>query len=142
MKTTKCPLCKNKLVEIDDKNYVTSICPKCFSTVFDENNGNRHVIENGISKEDGYNISLDIVYKQFLVHQMILSGALGDINTEDIVYQRVFEENIYNKFIFNHFSPMFKNFKMRQPYMYFNGYKKYFEMSDTYTKSNFPQFFK
>ena len=29
----------------------------------------------------------------------------------------------------------------KRPYMYFKGYRKYFEMSDKYTKENFPWFF-
>ena len=56
-KTTICPICGHKLIKIDDMNYVTSICPDCHTTVFDEEDGNRHVIKHGISKKDGYNFA-------------------------------------------------------------------------------------
>lgn len=137
-----CPICGEQLEEIDDMNYFTSICPKCFSTIFEELDGTVHIIRNGISKEDGYNVSLDVFYNQFLVHQMALKGMLGSINPSGIIASRIFNVNIYNESIFNHFWPMVKNFKMKErPYMYFKGYKKYFKMSDKYTKETFPWFF-
>ena len=123
-------------------NYFTSICPKCFSTIFEELDGTLHIIKNGFSKEDNYNVSLDIFYNQFLAHQMVLKGILGDVNPGEIIASRIFRVNIYDESIFNHFFPMIKNFKMKKrPYMYFKGYRKYFEMSDKYTKENFPWFF-
>lgn len=142
-KTIKiCPVCGGQIVEIDNMNYFTSICPKCFSTIFEELDGTLHIIRNGISKEDNYNVSLDIFYNQFLVHQMALKGMLGDVNPGEIIASRIFRVNIYDESIFKHFYPMIKNFKMKKhPYMYFKGYRKYFEMSDKYTKENFPWFF-
>lgn len=137
-----CPVCGEQLVEIDSVNYFTSICPKCFSTIFEELDGTLHIIKNGISKEDNYNVSLDVFYSQFLIHQMMLNGMFGDVNPGEIIASRIFRVNIYDEFIFNHFFPMIKNFKMKKrPYMYFKGYRKYFEMSDKYTKENFPWFF-
>lgn len=62
-----CPICGEHLEEIDDMNYITSICPHCYSTVFEELNGTLHVIKYGIAK-DKYNVSMDIFYKQFLSH--------------------------------------------------------------------------
>lgn len=135
-----CPVCGNHLEEIDDMNYITSICPHCYSTVFEELNGTLHVIKNGIAK-DKYNVSMDIFYKQFLSHQIAMRGMLGNINPGEIIASRMFKVNIYNESIFKHFSPMIKNFKVKQPYMYFKGYEKYFEMSDKYTKETFPWFF-
>lgn len=140
-KTIKyCPICEKELIDIDDMNYFTSICPKCYSTVFEELNGKVHVIKNGIAK-DKYNISLDIFYKQFLAHQMLLKGMLGDVNPGEILCMRMFRLNIYNESIFNHFINMIEKFKMRKPYIYFDGYEKYLEMSDKYTRENFPWFF-
>lgn len=137
-----CPVCGEHLVKIDDMNYFTSICPKCFSTIFEELDRTLHIIKNGFSKEDNYNVSLDIFYNQFIAHQMVLKGMLGDVNPGEIIASRIFRVNIYDEFIFNHFFPMIKNFKMKKrPYMYFKGYRKYFEMSDKYTKENFPWFF-
>lgn len=137
-----CPVCGEHLVKIDDMNYFTSICPKCFSAIFEEFDGTLHIIKNGFSKEDDYNVSLDIFYNQFLVHQMALKGLLGDINPGEIIASRIFRVNIYDESIFNHFFPMIENFKMKKrPYMYFKGYIKYFKMSDKYTKENFPWFF-
>lgn len=139
---TICPVCGEHLAKIDDMNYFTSICPKCFSAIFEELDGTLHIIKNGISKEDNYNVSLDIFYNQFLAHQMVLTGMLGDVNPGEIIASRMFRVNIYNDSIFNHFFPMIENFKIKKrPYMYFNGYRKYFEMSDKYTKENFPCFF-
>lgn len=135
-----CPVCGEHLVKIDDMNYITSICPKCYSTIFEELDSTLHIIKNGIAK-DKYNVSMDIFYKQFLAHQMMLNGMFGDINPGEIIASRMFKVNIYNESIFKHFSPMIKNFKMKQPYMYFKGYEKYFEMSDKYTKESFPWFF-
>lgn len=137
-----CPVCGEHLVKIDDMNYFTSICPKCFSTIFEELDGTLHIIKNGFSKEDNYNVSLDIFYNQFLAHQMVLKGLLGNVNPEEIIASRIFRVNIYDESIFNHFFPMIENFKMKKrPYMYFKGYRKYFEMSDKFTKENFPCFF-
>lgn len=135
-----CPVCGEHLVEIDDMNYFTSICPKCYSTIFEELDGTLHVIKNGIAK-DKYNVSLDIFYKQFLTHQMALSGMLGFVNPGEIIASRAFRVNIYDESIFNHFAPMIENFEVRRPYMYFKGYEKYFEMSDKYTRETFPWFF-
>ncbi len=137
-----CPVCGENLVEIDDMNYFTSICPQCISTIFEEFDETLHIIKNGFSKEDNYNVSLDIFYNQFIVHQMVLKGMLGDVNPGEIIASRMFRVNIYDESIFNHFFPMIENFKMKKrPYMYFKGYRKYFEMSDKYTKENFPWLF-
>lgn len=137
-----CPVCGEHLVKIDDMNYFTSICPKCFSTIFEELNGTLHIIKNGFSKEDNYNVSLDIFYNQFIAHQMVLKGMLGDVNPGEIIASRIFRVNIYDESIFNHFFPMIKNFKIHvRTFLHFKGYRKYFEMSDKYTKENFSWFF-
>lgn len=140
-KTEFCPLCGEHLVEIDDMNYITSICPHCFSTIFEELNGVLHVVKNGID-EDGYNVSMDVFYSQLLIHYMALSGKLGNVNTGEIIALRMFKLNIYNNLIFNHFSQMVKTFVLKErPYMYFKGYEKYFELSDKFTKETFPHLF-
>lgn len=64
-----CPICGEKLVVIDNMNYVTMICPKCHSTVFEELDHSIHVIKNGIM-DDGYNSSLDIFYKQLISYSL------------------------------------------------------------------------
>lgn len=139
-KATICPICGHELIKIDDMNYVTSICPNCYTTVFDEKYDNRHVIKYGISKKDGYNVSLDIVYKQFLSDQMIMSGRLN-VNPCEVLCRRIFKTDIYSEPMLNHFFPMFKNFKMHQKYNYFDGYDKYFKMSDNYFRKTFPEFY-
>lgn len=139
-KTTICPICGHKLIKIDDMNYVTSICPNCHTSVFDEEDGNRHVIKYGISKKDGYNISLDIVYKQFLSDQMVISGRLN-VNPGEVMCRRIFKTDIYSDPMVNHFFPMFNDFKMQQKYNYFDGYDKYFRMSDNYFRKTFPKFY-
>lgn len=135
-----CPCCGATLVKIDDMNYFTLICPECYTTVFEEIDGKVHSIKNGIAS-DGYNVSLDIFYKQFMGHEMMLNGMFGKINPGEIILSRIFRRNIYDELIFKHFSPMIHDFTDRRPYMYFKGYSKYFKMSDKYTKETFPWFF-
>ena len=135
-----CPVCGNHLEEIDDMNYITSICPHCYSTVFEELNGTLHVIKNGIAK-DKYNVSMDIFYKQFLSHQMAIRGMLGNTNLGEIIALRMFKVNIYNENIFNHFYPMVKKFKIKSSYIYFDGYEKYLEMAKDYFKGVYPIFY-
>ena len=135
-----CPVCGNYLEEIDDMNYITSICPHCYSTVFEELNGTLHVIKNGIAK-DKYNVSMDIFYKQFLSHQIAMSGMLGNTNLGEIIASRMFKVNIYNEDIFNHFYPMVKTFKTKSSYIYFDGYEKYLEMAKDYFKGVYPIFY-
>ena len=129
---TVCPVCGEQLVIIDNYNYATMICPQCHSTVFEEFNHKIHVIKNGIMK-DGYNASLDIFYKQLLAHSMHANTLpkdefekywneiklIGMINNEDIL-----ADGIYDYFV-----DKVENFKMKRPCIYFNGYKKYLEMS-------------
>lgn len=135
-----CPVCGEYLEEIDDMNYITSICPHCYSTVFEELNGTLHVIKNGIAK-DRYNVSMDIFYKQFLSHQMVMRGMLGNANIGEILASRMFNVNIYNRSIFNHFYPMMGNFKAKSSYIYFDGYKKYLDMAKEYFKGVYPNFY-
>jgi endogenous inhibitor of DNA gyrase (YacG/DUF329 family) len=71
MTVQKCPFCGEELVVIDNMNFITSICPHCFTTVFEESNGDIHTIENGIMK-DGYDASLDIFIKQISAHGIAL----------------------------------------------------------------------
>jgi len=132
--TTKCPICGKTLVIIDNYNYMTMICPKCHTTVFEEFNHTKHVIKNGIM-EDGYNVSLDIFYKQFIAYSMYANSLskmgfknfwnekamIGVINNEDIM-----ADGIYNYFI-----DKINNFKIKQPCMYFKGYELYLEMAKT-----------
>lgn len=136
-----CPVCGEHLVKIDDMNYITSICQHCYSTIFEEVNGTLHIIKNGIAK-DNYNVSMDIFYSQLKIHEMAMQGMFGEINLGEIIASRMFRVNIYNESLFSHFAPMIKSFKPRKrPYMYFDGYEKYFKMSDKYTKETFPWFF-
>ncbi len=136
-----CPICGEMLVKIDDMNYFTSLCPQCHSAVFEELDGTLHVTKSGIA-QDGYNVSLDIFYKQLVCHQMAIEGKFGDADLSEIMRARIFRTNIYNEAIYSYFAPMTDDFKMRQPYIYFNGYEKYFKMSDEYVKETFPWLFK
>ena len=140
-KTITCPICGHKLIEIDNMNYVTSICSNCYTTVFDEEDGNRHVLKYGISEKDGYNVSLDIVYKQFLSDQMIMSGKLN-VNPGNVICRRIFKTDIYSDLMQNHFFPMFNKFKMRQKYNYFDGYNKYYKVSEMYFRNALPKLYK
>lgn len=140
-KTITCPICGHKLIEIDNMNYVTSICSNCYTTVFDEEDGNRHILKYGISEKDGYNVSLDIVYKQFLSDQMIMSGKLN-VNPGNVICRRIFKTDIYSDLMQNHFFPMFNKFKMRQKYNYFDGYNKYYKVSEMYFRNAFPKLYK
>lgn len=135
-----CPVCGAKLEKIDDMNYITLICPKCHSTIFEELNGTLHIIKYGIAK-DGYNVSMDIFYKQLLAHQMQLSGMFGMMNPGEIFMSRILKLGIYNEYIYKHFTPMMRDFEIQRPYIYFDGYDKYLKMSEKYTKETFPWFF-
>lgn len=139
-KTVICPVCGEELINIDDMNYSTSICPKCFSTVFEELSGEVHTIRNG--KDDkNYNVSMDIFLKQLLSHNMSLMGKFGIVNVGDILLYKTLGTNIYDNRIFDHFYPMIKDFKMKQRYIYFDGYEKYLKSSDMYYRSTFPELF-
>jgi len=130
---TKCPVCGEELVVIDDMNYMTMICPDCHSTVFQEFNNTVHTIKNGIMK-DGYNASLDIFYKQLTAYSIYVKNLhpvlrknfweerkfVGMINNEDIM-----ADGIYDYFV-----DMVKDFKIKIPCIYFKGYEKYLKMSE------------
>lgn len=139
-KTVICPVCGEELINIDDMNYSTSICPKCFSTVFEETNGEIHTIRNGKDNKN-YNVSMDIFLKQLLSHNMSLMGKFGIVNVGDILLYKTLSTNIYDNRIFDHFYPMIKDFKMKQRYIYFDGYEKYLKSSDMYYRSTFPELF-
>lgn len=139
-KIETCPICKASLEEIDDMNYSTYICPECYSAIFEEPNGNVHAVKYGIA-EDGYNVSLDIFYKQILMDRMLLNGMLGMVNPSLVLLLRLVNAGIYNQKIYRHFLPMTDDFKARRPYIYFIGYEKYFAMSDKYAKETFPRIF-
>lgn len=129
-----CPVCGEQLVVIDDMNYITMICPDCHSTIFEEFNNTVHIIKNGIMK-DGYNASLDIFYKQFIVYSMY-TKSLSSFEREEFWMEKKFlgivnNEDIMADGIYDYFIEMVKNFKMRQPCIYFDGYEKYLEMSKT-----------
>jgi ribosomal protein S27AE len=129
---TKCPVCGEELVVIDNMNYITMICPKCHSTVFEELDNTIHVIENGIMK-DGYNASLDIFYKQLIAYSLyakFLSAYQrkkfwSELKTTGIIAN----EDILANGIYDYFINMTKGFKMRKPCIYFDGYEKYLQMS-------------
>lgn len=129
---TKCPVCGEELVVIDNMNYMTMICPKCHSTVFEELDNTVHVVKNGIMK-DGYNASLDIFYKQFISYS-IYAKSLSSFERNKFWTEKRFigmlnNEDIMADGIYDYFVDMIKNFKMRQPCIYFDGYEKYLEMS-------------
>ena len=135
-----CPVCGERLVKIDDMNYITSICPHCYSTVFEEINGTLHVIKN-VNAKDNNNVSMDVFYKQFLTHQMVMQGIIDCGNLGEIMFLRMIKGNIYEESIFNHFAPMVKKFKMITPYKYFEGYEKYLDMAKDYYKDVQPTFY-
>lgn len=139
-KYTKCPICGEELIAVDDLNYFTSICPKCYSAVFEETNGALHVIENGIA-QDGYNVSLDIFYKQLQSDQMAMHGILDNIDLGVIVFKRIFHIGIYHPSISKHFMRNIENFKVRARYIYFDGYEKYLKITDEYVTKNYPWLF-
>jgi ribosomal protein S27AE len=130
--TTKCPVCGEELVVIDNMNYMTMICPKCHSTVFQEFNKTIHVIKNGIMN-DGYDASLDIFYKQFIAYS-IFTRTLSKSDYEEFwmgkkMVGMLDNEDIMAEGIYNYFVDKIQNFKMKQPCIYFDGYEKYLEMS-------------
>lgn len=135
-----CPICGARIEQIDDMNYITLICPKCHSTIFEEMNGTLHIVKYGIANDE-YNVSMDIFYKQLLAHQMHLNGMFGMINPGEIFMSRILKLGIYNEDIYEHFSPMISDFKMRRPYIYFDGYDKYLKMLEQYTEETFPRLF-
>lgn len=128
---TVCPICGEELVVIDNFNYITMICPECHSTVFEELDNNIHVIKNGIM-EDGYDASMDIFYKQ-LVAYSIYAKSLNRQEYEEFWNEKrligLMGEDILADGIYDYFVDKIKNFSMRQPCIYFKGYKKYLEMS-------------
>lgn len=127
---TTCPVCGEELVIID--NYITMICPKCHSTVFKELNNVTHTIKNGIM-EDGYDASLDIVYKQFITYSLYAKSLTKNQYEEFWLEKKMLglfsNEDIFAEGIYNYYVDKIKDFKMRQPCIYFDGYEKYLEMS-------------
>jgi Zn-finger nucleic acid-binding protein len=130
--TTICPVCGEELVIIDNFNYITMICPKCHTTVFEEFDHIIHFIKNGIMK-DGYNVSLDIVYKQFIAYSLyartLSRNEYEKFWIEKKLMSQLSNEDIFADGIYDYFVNKFTNFKMRQPCIYFKGYEKYLEMS-------------
>lgn len=129
---TKCPVCGEELVVIDNFNYMTMICPNCHSTVFEELDNTVHVIKNGIMK-DGYDASMDIFYKQFIAYSLYAKtlskkGYEKFWNDKKIV--GLMGEDILADGIYDHFVDRIKNFKMRQLCIYFKGYERYLKMSE------------
>jgi len=134
---TVCPICGEDLVVIDNFNYITMICPKCHSTVFEELDNTVHVIKNGIIK-DGYDASMDIFYKQFIAYSLY-AKTLSRREYEEFWNEKKFigfmGEDILADGIYDYFVDKVKNFKMRQPCIYFKGYEKYLEMSKQETEN-------
>ncbi|POO87893.1 hypothetical protein [Clostridium sp. 3-3] len=126
MTVLKCPFCGEELEVIDNMNFITSICPHCFTTVFEELNGKIHTIKNGIMS-DGYNSSLDIFIKQLAAHGMAIKNEWADL--DDIRLDMFLGMSIYNQSIQEHFLPMMDSFNLKQPCIYWDGYEKYLEMS-------------
>lgn len=129
---TKCPVCGDKLVVIDNYNYITMICPSCHTTVFEEFNHNVHVIKNGIMA-DGYNSSLDIFYKQLIAHSIYANSLSSDdfeeFWSEKLLIGILHNEDILANGIYDYFINKIKNFKLKQSCIYFDGYEQYLEMS-------------
>ena len=129
---TVCPICGEKLVVIDNFNYMTMICPKCHSTVFEELDNNIHVIKNGIM-EDGYDASMDIFYKQIVAYS-IYAKSLSRREYEEFWNEKKFiglmGEDILADGIYDYFVDKVKDFKMKRPCIYFKGYEKYLKMSE------------
>lgn len=129
---TKCPVCGEELVVIDNMNYVTMICSKCHSTVFEEFNHTTHVIKNGIMK-DGYNASMDIFYKQLISYSLYAKFLSpyqrkkfwNEIRTNGLIAN----EDILADGIYDYFIQLTKGFEMKKPCIYFDGYEKYLDMS-------------
>ena len=113
-----CPVCGEHLVKIDDMNYFTSICQKCFSTIFEELDGLYILLKMVSQKEDNYNVSLDIFYNQFLAHQMVLKGLLGNVNPGEIIASRIFRVNIYDESILITSFPMIEKFQNEETSIY------------------------
>lgn len=129
---TKCPVCGEELVVIDNYNYMTMLCPDCHSTIFEEFNHVVHTIKYGIM-EDNYDASMDIVYKQFITYSLYartLSQSKYEVFwTEKKMIGMLENEDIFASGIFDHYANRIKSFKMMQPCIYFKGYEKYLEMS-------------
>lgn len=129
---TKCPVCGEELVVIDNYNYITMICPECHSTVFEEFDHTVHTIKNGIMK-DGYDSSMDIFYKQFIVYSLyarsLSKSAYATYWSEKKMIGLLMNEDIFAEGIYDYFIDKMEGFKMRQPCIYFKGYEKYLEMS-------------
>lgn len=103
---TKCPICGEELVLIDNYNYITMICPECHSTVFEEFDHTKHVIKNGIMK-DGYNASMDIFYKQFITYSLyaktLSDGEYEDFWQEKQLFGLIGNEDIFADGIYDYF---------------------------------------
>lgn len=138
IKVRKCPICGEELVIIDNMNYITSICPKCFSTVFEELFGDIHIIKNGKMK-DGYDTSMDVFIKQMMAHGVAIKA--NAYNIAEIRLDMILGNNIYDKRIFNHFYPKMKKFKIKNPCIYWDGYEKYLDMSNKYFHDTCPELF-
>lgn len=128
---TMCPICKEELVVIDNLNYITMICPKCHSTIFQEFDATIHIIKNGIMK-DGYDASMDIFYKQFIAYSLY-TRSLNKREYEEFWNEKkligLMGEDILADGIYDYFVDKIKFFKMRKPCIYFKGYEKYLELS-------------
>lgn len=138
MNVQKCPFCGEELVVIDNMNFFTSICPHCFTTVFEESNGKIHAIKDGIM-EDGYNSSLDIFIKQLAAHGMVIRNNWPEL--DEIKLDMFLGMSIYNESIQEHFLPMMDSFDLKQPCIYWDGYEKYLEMSKEIYKDVHPELF-
>lgn len=129
---TKCPICKKELVLIDNYNYLTLICPKCHSTVFEELDHTKHIIKNGVM-DDGYNASMDIFYKQFITYSLYAKSLpkyeYEEFWTEKKMIGLLENEDIFADGIYDYFVDKIHDFKMKQPCIYFKGYEKYLEMA-------------
>jgi ribosomal protein S27AE len=129
---TECPECGEELIVIDNMNYITMICPKCHSTVFEELDGTIHVIKNGIMN-DGYDASMDIFYKQFIAYSLYARNLTETDCQKFWIEKKLFgeigNEDIFAKGIFDYYVNKMDGFKMKQPCIYFKGYEKYLEMS-------------
>lgn len=128
---TKCPECGEELVIIDNCNYITMICQNCHSTVFEEPNHKIHIIKGGIM-EDGYDASMDIFYKQFITYSLY-ARSLSKTRYEEFWQEKrligmIDNEDIFADGIYDYYVDKIKDFKMKQPCIYFKGYEKYLKM--------------
>lgn len=128
-----CQVCGKKLIVIDNYNYVTMICPKCHSTVFEEFDHTIHTIKHGVMK-DGYDASMDIFYKQFIAYSLyamnLSKSEYTNFWSEKKMIGLLLNEDIFAEGIYDYYVDRIQTFKMKQPCIYFKGYKKYLEMSE------------